>query len=380
MPVLTRGLVQNPPALPSGRDKLRLFDSNLRGFLAEVRSSGVTFYVRYRDQRGRQREIRLGRLGDVTLDQARKRAQEIRAEASLGGDPAAARDRLKAVPTFAAFVEERYLPFAKDRLRSYRDHESFYRLRLKELWGRRRMDEIKAADINELQDRLRREGLTNATVNRYVAFTRRLFNLALRWEVYEGRNPAQNAEMRREAQRELFLTEDQVRSLFRALELEPNKTAANLIALLVATGARRGEAMNARWEHIDLARRLWVVPRSKSGKRRHIPLSEGAVRILGRVPRLEGVPWIFPSENPVNPICCITKPWTRIKERAGLPAALRVHDLRHTYASILVSKGRSLYEVSQLLGHSQLGMTARYAHLAPAQLLEAANLALPTGV
>lgn len=378
MPVITRGLAQNPPAVPEGKGKLRIFDERQTGFLMEIRPSGsVTFYMRYRDPRGRQREIKLGRHGDVTLDQARKQAQHIKAEASLGRDPAAVRDRLRAVLTFSEFIEKHYLPFAKDRLRSYRDHESFYRLRLKELWGRRRMDEIKALHVTELQDRLRREGLTNATVNRYVAFVRRVFNVALRWEVYEGKNPARHVEMRREEHRERYLNEAEIRALFRSLDVELNRTAASLIALLAATGARRGEAMNARWEHIDFDRRLWVVPVSKSGKRRHIHLSEAAVSILRRIPRVEGNPWLFPSENPEKPICCITKPWTRIKERAGLPPDLRIHDLRHTYASLLVSKGRSLYEVGQLLGHSQVTMTARYAHLAPASLREAVNLALP---
>lgn len=378
MPTITRGLASNPPAVPAGKGKLRIRDDKLTGFIMEVRpSSRVTFYIRYRDKLSRQREIRLGKLGDITVDQARKRAQEIKAAVSLGGDPAGELDRLRAIPTFSAFLEERYLPFAKDRLLSYRDHESFYRLRLKDLWGGRRIDEIRPHDIADLQDRLRRENLTNATVNRYVAFVRRVFNLALRWEVYEGRNPAQHAEMRRENQRERFLKEEEIRALFRSLDAEPNRTAASLIALLAATGARRGEAMNMRWEHLDFDRRLWVVPRSKSGKRRYIPLSDGALRILAGIRRLPGNPWVFPSENPDKPICCITKPWTRIKERAGLPPDLRVHDLRHTFASTLVGKGRSLYEVGEILGHSQVSMTKRYAHLAPAQMIEAANLALP---
>jgi hypothetical protein len=199
MPAITRGLASNPPAVPDGKGKLRLFDDKLTGFLMEVRSSGkVTFYVRYNDSRGRQREVRLGRLGDVTVDQARKRAQEIKAAASLGGDPAAERDKLKAVPTFGEFVEKRYLPHVEGKLRSYRDQESFYRLRLKALWGSRHLDQVRPADVADLQELLAREGLANATINRYTAFIKRVFNVALHWESYEGRNPAQRAQMRRE--------------------------------------------------------------------------------------------------------------------------------------------------------------------------------------
>lgn len=172
MPAITRGLASNPPKIPAGKDKLRLFDDKLTGFLMEVRASGrITFYVRYNDIRGRQREVRLGRLGDVTLDQARKRAQEIKASAALGGDPAAQRDKLKAVPTFAEFVEERYLPYVKGRLRSYRDQESFYRLRLKAAWGHRHLDQIRTGDVVAFQEGLIREGLSASSSNRYPRAT-----------------------------------------------------------------------------------------------------------------------------------------------------------------------------------------------------------------
>jgi len=183
--------------------------------------------------------------------------------------------------------------------------------------------------------------------------------------------------MAREHHRERFLTEAELRALFLALDQEPNQIAASAIALLAATGARRSEAMKAKWEHVDVERRLWVVPVSKSGRRRHIPLSDAALRILARQPRPDGCPWVFPGKDRQKPIGCLRNAWRSVKERAGLPTDLRLHDLRHTFASTLVSKGRTLYEVSQLLGHSQMSMTMRYAHLAPQRLLEAANEALP---
>ena len=378
MPTITRGLAANPPPVPDGAGKLRIFDEKQPGLIMEVRPSGhVSFYVRYRDQRSKQREIRLGRYPEVTIDQVRRRAGEVRAAASLGGDPAADRDRLRAVPTFADFVEERYLPFAKERLRSFRDHEGFYRLRLKSAWGAKRLDEIRPHHIPELQDRLRAEGLSNATINRYTAFVRRVLNLAVRWQLLGGPNPAQHAEMRREQHRDLYLTEDQLRALFKALDREPNRVAASVIAFLAATGARRGEAMAAKWEHVDRARRIWTVPISKSGRRRHIPLSNGALTVLDRLSPVPGNPWLFPGADPHKHIGCIRKAWARVKDAAGLPQQLRIHDLRHTFASMIVARGRSLQEVGALLGHSSLAMTSRYAHLAPAQLIAAANEALP---
>lgn len=378
---ITRALAKNPPPVPSGMRKTRIHDDQLRGFVMEIWRSGVvTFYARYRDARRRTREVRLGRLGDVTVDQARKRAQEIRAAASLGSDPAAERDRLRAVPTFAAFVEERYLPYVEDRLRSFRDHKSFFLNRVKPAWGNKRLDEITPTDVANLQAALRADGLADASVNRVTALVRRIYNLAIRWEAYDGRNPARHAEMRREHHREKYLTEVQLRALFQALDEEASEAAAGAIALLAATGARRGEALTARWEHIDLDRRIWTVPVAKSGRRRHIPLSDLALRILGRQRRVAGSPWVFPGTFSDRHLEGVRKAWERVKIRAGLPPDLRIHDLRHTFASTLVSKGRSIHEVGQILGHSQVQMTMRYAHLAPQRLIEAANVAAPSEV
>lgn len=377
-PTITRSFVQSPPPVPEGHSKLRVYDGKLPGFFVEIFPSGhFSYYCRYADSRGRTRDMRLGKSHEITAEQARKKATEIKARARLGEDPVAERERLKAIVSFGHFMEQRYLPFASSRIRSYRDHESFYRLRLKKRWGNKKLDEITAHDVAALQDDLRAEGLSGATVNRYTALVRRIFNLALEWEQFTGKNPARKAPMTREQHREKYLNETELRALFMALDGEADQTAAGVIALLAATGARRGEALGSKWADFDLGRRIWTVPLSKSGRRRHIPLSDMAVRILDRVPRREGCPWVFPNKTNDEPRRCIHDVWVRVKERAGLAEDVRLHDLRHTFASSLVSKGRTLYEVSQLLGHCQMAMTMRYAHLAPERLLEAANLALP---
>lgn len=379
MPTITRDLVARPPPVPAGQSKVRVFDDRLAGFFIEVRPSGaVTFYVRYRDARRRQRDVRIGRLGEVTLDQARRRAKEIRAAAALGDDPAAELDRLRAVPTFGSFMQDRYLPHQKGRIKSYRDQESFFRLRLKAWLGTLRLDEVRPTHIADMQDRLRGEGLSNATVNRYVALVKHVFSLALHWEVYEGRNPAAKADMRREQHRERFLGEPELRRLFRALRDEPNRVNATLIAFLVSTGARRGEAMNARWEHIDFERQFWTIPVSKSGKKRSVPLTGGTLSLLAGLPGPEIGPWVFPGRDPTKPVGCVKKTWVRVKEAAGIAGDLRIHDLRHTFASLLAGNGRSLQVIGRLLGHSSTAMTMRYAHLCDDHLREAANLALPS--
>lgn len=373
---ITAALAKAPPAVPDGSRKLLISDTEIAGFTMEVwPTGGIVYWFRYTSADRRSREIKIGKARDISADQARRKAKELRAQVSLSSDPAAQRDRLRAIPSFADFVTGQYLPYARERLRSYRDHESFCRLRLLPAWGPRRLDEIRPADVVTLQQRLTADGLAPPTINRYVALVRRIFNLALRWEVISGRNPAQHADMLREQGRERFLTAGETHRLFLALDAEPSRTAATCIALLALTGARRSEALNMRWEDVDIPRRLWQVPRAKSGRRRHIPLSDAAVAVLLSLPRPPGCPWVFPGADPVRPLEGVRKCWDRVKARAGLASDLRLHDLRHSFASTLVNHGRPIYEVAEILGHSQISTTRRYSHFQNDRLVDAANIA-----
>jgi integrase len=181
--------------------------------------------------------------------------------------------------------------------------------------------------------------------------------------------------MLREHGRERFLTGPELRRLFQALDEEPNQTAAACTALLALTGARKGEALAMRWEGVDLPRRTWRVPRSKSGRTRHIPLSDSAVALLARQPRLPNVPWVFPGAIAGKPLENVRKCWDQVRAEAGLLPDTRIHDLRHSFASMLVNHGRPIYEVAEILGHNQLSTTKRYSHLQNDRLVEAANIA-----
>jgi len=381
---IVAALVKAPPPVPPGMRKIRITDTELTGFILEVwATGGMTFWLKYVDSNRRSREIKIGKAGDLTVEQARKKARELRAQVALTGDPAAERDKRRAVPTFGAFVAERYLPYAKARLRSYRDHESFCRLRLVPAWGNRRLDDFRPADIVDLQRRLGEEALSPSTINRYVVLAKRIFNLALRWEVYAGRNPCQHADLAQERPRERFLSPEELRKLFLALDAEPNRTAAACIALLALTGARKGEALGLRWEDLDIARRTWRVPKAKSGRPRHITLSDAAVAVLLAQPHRPDCPWVFPGAVAGRPIENVRKCWDRVKKAASLPPDTRPHDLRHPFASLIVGGGHSLYEVQTLLGHSTPVMTARYAHLTNRTLVDAADVVgrvlLPVG-
>jgi integrase len=373
---ITRVLIRALPPLPDGVAKRRIFDNRLKGFIAEQRRSGTTLYFRYCDERGRNHELKLGREGDVTVEQARKRAEQLRAEVSLGGDPIAERDQRLAVPLFEAFVRERYLPHVRERLRSSGNVEAYCR-RFLPVLGRKALDEITVTDIAALRRRLIDEGLSPASVNRHLATLRSLFNLARKWELVRTANPASSPGMLPERQRDRYLTPEQTRALVAALDREPSRDAAAALVLLVLTGARKRELLHARWAGVDLGRGLLTVPRAKSGRTRHIPLSPAAVRVLRlQQPRARPEnPFVFPGRLPGRSLENLRGTWERAKRAAALPADLRIHDLRHSFASVLANSGTPINEIGVVLGHRQLATTTRYTHHAPHRLVEMAAVA-----
>jgi integrase len=175
---------------------------------------------------------------------------------------------------------------------------------------------------------------------------------------------------------ERFLSPQESRALMDAVQKSSNPMLYPLIGFLLLTGSRKSEAFNVRWEHIDVDKRLWTVPLSKSGKPRHIPLSEGAFGLLLQAKEIcvSGnlvSPWCFPNLETGKPLRNIQHCWEQARELAGLQS-VRLHDLRHSYASALVNEGRSIYEVQKLLGHANVSTTERYAHLSQETLAQGA--------
>jgi len=175
-------------------------------------------------------------------------------------------------------------------------------------------------------------------------------------------------------QRQRFLTESEAQRLLVAVRQSKNPMLGSIVAFLLLTGARKREVMDARWDCIDWQRRIWRIPVSKSGKAHYVPISDTALILLRQqqLQNPEGCEWIFANPKSLKPYACITNAWTTARSRAGLED-LRIHDLRHSFASFLINNGRSLYEVQRILGHSTARMTERYAHLAHDTLLAASN-------
>jgi integrase len=173
--------------------------------------------------------------------------------------------------------------------------------------------------------------------------------------------------------RQRFLTPEETQRVIASINAEENKVAARAITLLLLTGARRNEVTHAKWDYVNWQQRTLLVPVSKSGRPRAVALNAAAVALLQSLPRMPGNEYIFPSRHTGRPSPSLFFPWDRIRRRAGL-TDVRLHDLRHSFASFLVNNGVSLYVVQDLLGHTQPRTTQRYAHLARQTLLDAAEV------
>src|SRR5215469_12075494 len=188
--VLTTSLVRGS-ACPAGVRRVDYFDAAFPGFFLEVRASGgKTFYQRYRDHRGRERQFKIGSAGVLTVSQARRKARSILASAILGNDPQQERKELRATPTLGEFVRESYLPFVKNAKRSWRTDETVLRIHILPRLGTMALDEISDEHVADLLRRLRDGGYASGTTNRVLVLIRYIFNLGRKWGVAGcGKNP-----------------------------------------------------------------------------------------------------------------------------------------------------------------------------------------------
>ena len=362
-------------ACPTGARRVDFFDAAVPGFLLEVRrTGGKTFYQRYRDASGRERQFKIGPAQILTLSQARRKARSVFAEAILGRDPQQERQERRRIPTLAEFIRDSYLPYAKNVKRSWRTDETILRIHILRKCGALRLDQISNQGIADLLSRMREAGYASGTINRVLVLLRFMFNLAKKWSVPgSADNPTAGLKTAPDVCRERFLSQEEAHRLLRALDTDENRVAATAIKLLLFTGARRNEVTHAKWEFVDWEKRTLLVPRAKSGRPRSIHLNSAALELLRSICRTENNSFIFPSPATGRPSPSLHFPWTRIRETAGL-SDVRLHDLRHSFASFLVNEGVSLYVVQGLLGHTQARTTQRYAHLANDTLAHAAEV------
>jgi integrase len=382
--LLTKQFVKEA-ACPAGQKRIEFFDTKTKNFSLEVRDTGgKTYYRRIRDTRGAVRQIRLGDERDLPLADARKLAEEVGRRVAMGQDPIEEKRIARAVPTFAQFIDEQYLPYVKNYKRSWGTDVSLLKNHLLPRFGKHHLDTITRQDIVKMHADRKAEGAAAGSANRLLIMMRFIFNLALRWEVPGVKaNPCTGVPlMAVDNKKERYLSQDEAKRLYDAVCVSENTMLKYIVPMLILTGARKREVLDAQWVDFDLERRIWRIPTTKAGKARHVPLSDGVMHLLSTMPR--DSQWVFPNPDTSKPFVSVYCAWHTARTKAEL-ADVRMHDLRHSFASLLINAGRTLYEVQHILGHTQVKTTQRYAHLSQDTLLAAANTAtvainLPLGL
>jgi len=367
-------------ACPADKRKVDYYDTLVTGFMLEVRATGsATYYLRYRDAHDRQCQFKIGDTKSVPFERARQAAMQARTRVVLGESPQEQKKLKKSVPTFRELAQEHYLPFVKTYKRSWDCDDSLLRNHLLPALGAKRLDEISERAISDLLQDMRARGYAKGSCNRVLVLLKYMFKLAKKWNLAGSQvDPTENIKVvDPQNARERFLTAEETQRLRQAIEDSPNVQLKHIVPLLLLTGARKRELLDAKWEDFDLGRRNWRIPMTKSGKARHVPLSTAVLDILKSLPRWDGCPYVVPNPQTRRPFRSVFCSWNTARQEAGL-AEVRMHDLRHSMASNLVNSGRSIYEVSKILGHSQIKTSQRYAHLAHETLLAAADAASST--
>jgi integrase len=361
--LFTKKWIEQLPPNPkdaSAREK-EYSDTQVVGLKLLVSKQGRKFfYLRYTINK-RKRGIKVGEYGPMSLLEARQRCNELKALINKGIDPQEEKRFLSQIPTFGQFVSEHYLPYAMANKRSAGCDESKLRIHLLPLLQNRRLDQITTAELQRYFDQLKGK-YKPATVNRHIALLSRMLKLAVTWGFID-KNPAIGIrKLQENNERHRYLSDQEIVRFLEALRAEQNPIAAAVLEFLLYTGVRKQEALDARWEHVDLQKKVWFIPRSKNGKLRHVILNPMAIQLLEKQPRLPGNPYVFPGKVSGQQLNNPQKAFNRVLKKTGI-TNFRIHDLRHSFASLAINNGASLYEVQHLLGHSQARTTTRYAHL-----------------
>ncbi|OYX56006.1 MAG: hypothetical protein B7Y86_11195 [Brevundimonas subvibrioides] len=355
-----------------GRAKTDYYDETVTGFVLECRSTGgKTYYLRYADAAGRQRQFKIGKVDDLTFAAAKKRAQQLRSEVVMGGDPGAAKADAKAIPLYRELAAM-HLADAKLHLKSYTTLEACMRNHILPKWGKVRITEITPRGVSLWLAEKRAAGSAPATVEKMRVILGRSFVLGARWEIMGAdKNPTRGVVRKPlNNNRERFLSQEESSRLREAVAVSNNTQLRHIVGLLLLTGARLRELLDAKWSDVNVERKSWLIPTSKTGKPRHVPLSSAALAVIADLPRFDDVPLLVPNPATGLPFVSIKHGWQRAIRVARLPG-LRIHDLRHSAASFMVNSGVDLFAVGKVLGHASYQSTQRYAHLANDTLLAA---------
>jgi integrase len=363
MPKLTKRFIDSVEP----EDKEQVFwDDDIRGFGLRVKPSGVKSYIaQYRNAGGKSQRKTLGRHGEITADQARKLASEIRHAVASGDDPVAAKAAWKAAPTVNDLMDE-YLSAhvaSHNKPTTQAEVKRLIERHIRPALGKMKVQEITRQDVSKLHRAMKE---TPRQANFVLSIISKAFNLAETWGYRsEHSNPVRLLVKYKENARDRVFSADELAALgatFRKAVLE-NMVSPRLISvftMLAFTGCRLSEILTLTWKMVDFENGLLNFPDAKAGARSHV-LSSQALDLLANTDRVDGIDFVFPNATNQNHFdkSNVERVWRKLVKAAGLKD-LRIHDLRHTVGTAAGSTGANAFQIQHVLGHKTLAMTGRY--------------------
>lgn len=352
-----------------------VWDSDVGGFGLRVYPSGKKNYlIQYRNGK-RTRRYTIGSHGVLTADEARQEAKRLLGDVAKGEDPSGNRQARRQAPTVAMLCERFLTDYAERHCKpsTVRDYASNARRFVVPAFGPMLINDVTRADVAALHLKISEK--TPYQANRVLGLISKMFNTAEDWGLRtEGTNPARRVKKNREEEKKRYLREEEQTRLGGVLmrSLEDGSETVHIVSaimLLMLTGCRMSEITTLKWDYVTYTH--LELPDSKTGRRR-IPLPREAYDILMGLPRLQGNPYVILGNTEDGHLTDLEKPWRRIRKRAGLED-VRLHDLRHTYASVAVMNGIDPFMLKEIMGHKNLSTTLRYSHLADDAVQRAAG-------
>jgi integrase len=370
---LTDAICRKLPAPAKGK-KIH-YDRDVAAFGMRITEANArSFVLRYRRRSDAiERTLTIGSFPDWNANAAREEAKRLKRLVDGGGDPLGEAREQRQAPTvhdLADRFEAEFLP--KKRASTAADYTSMLRTHIRPQLGKRKVALVESADVDALHRHVTAHG-GPYRANRVVAVLSKMFSLSEGWRWRIG-NPCRGIERNDEAKRKRYLTDAELDRLLGALAKHADQDAADIFRLLLLTGCRRGEALAARWNDFDLKKGIWTKPGATTKTRTDhvVPLSKAALELLiKRESAATDSEYVFPGRRAGHRVD-VKGDWRRVLKAARI-SKLRIHDLRHSYASILASAGVGLHTIGELLGHTQAQTTLRYAHLIDAHLREASE-------
>lgn len=353
---------------PPGKKKIEYGVADEPGLFAECRDSVTAlpmWYLRLKNAQGTNVYKKIGTVKDISLSQARKLVKQLRAEHTIARQPNLLPVAAPTEITLERFFHEHYLPHARVHKRSFAKDVTLYRLRISPKFGHLPLSAINRREVQKFHNDLLTEGLSPASSNHHVVLFRRMLNLACSWELLEKNVLRGIPLLPLDNFRENFLSAEETNRLVEVLTTDANKSVCAILLFLLNTGARKMEAIHAKWVDVDLENRLWKIPaaNNKSKRPKSLPLNDSALQILNALTTKGKNPYLFPNPQTGLPYSGFMRVWYRLRKKAGIDPTMRVHDMRACLAERLLSAGQSLFLVQKLLGHQDPRTTLRYARL-----------------